>query len=526
MKKFCCPEKIALPLGLLGRYKCHVSCRLLSYTSFSRFLQTLEAAGELKRIVTPVDTNLQITELADREMKASEGGKALLFDKPLIDGKLSTFPLAINTMGSYRRIALALGRSSVEELAEQIRSLLKVKPPRGLREAVAVLLRKGCSLIRAHPKRVSGGPCKEVIHRFDGLTNVQALPFSLKALPILKCWPQDGGRFITLPTVYTQDPDSGARNIGIYRMQVYDGVTTGMHWQVHKVAARHGKRYLERKERMPVAVALGGDPALTLAATAPLPDGLDELLFAGLIRRHPIDLVRCETVDIDVPAHSDFVLEGYIEPGELRPEGPFGDHTGFYTPVDDYPVFHLQAITHQREAVYPTTIVGMPPMEDFYVGSAILRIFLPILQMHFPEIIDVALPAEGVFHNLLFVSIRKQYAWQAYKIMHGLWGMGQMMFSKYVVIVDEDCDVHNTSEVLFRLCANTDPQRDTSLVKNPSDALDHAPTAATLGTHMGFDATRKFPTEGYTRGWPNPVCMSPEIRLWADKFMETPCKIM
>ncbi|QQY08986.1 MAG: menaquinone biosynthesis decarboxylase [Candidatus Xiphinematobacter sp.] len=495
-----------------------------SYTSFSGFLQTLEAAGELKRIVTPVDTNLQITELADREMKAPEGGKALLFDQPLIDGKPSAFPLAINTMGSYRRVALALGRSSIEEVVEQIRSLLKVKPLNGLRGAIAALLHRGCSLIRGRPKRVSKGPCKEVIYRFDGSTDTQALPFSLGSLPILKCWPQDGGRFITLPTVYTRDPNSGERNIGVYRMQVYDGLTTGMHWQVHKVAARHGEGHLARKTRMPVAVALGGDPALTFAATAPLPDGLDELLLAGLIRRHPVDLVRCETMDIDVPAHSDFILEGYVEPGELRPEGPFGDHTGFYTPVDDYPVFHLQAITHRKGAVYPTTIVGMPPMEDFYIGTAILRIFLPILQMHFPEIRDIALPAEGVFHNLLFVSIRKRYAWQAYKIMHGLWGMGQMMFSKYVVVVDEDCDVHNTSEVLFCLCANTDPQRDTSVVKNPSDALDHAPIVATLGTHMGFDATRKFPTEGYTRRWPDPICMSPEIRTWADKFMEAPCK--
>jgi 4-hydroxy-3-polyprenylbenzoate decarboxylase len=305
----------------------------------------------------------------------------------------------------------------------------------------------------------------------------------------------------------------------MYRMQVFDGRTTGMHWQVHKVAARHGKRYYERGERMPVAVALGGDPAFTFAATAPLPDGLDEILFAGFSRKKSVDLIRCETIDLDVPAESDFVLEGYVQPGDLRPEGPFGDHTGFYTNVDDYPVFHLTAITHRSNAVYPATIVGIPPMEDFYMGDASVRIFLPIFKMNFPEIADMALPAEGVFHNLVFVSIRKQYAWQAYKVMHGLWGMGQMMFAKYIVVVDDDCDVHNTSEVLFRLCANTDPQRDSCFIKNPSDSLDHAPTIAGLGSHMGFDATKKLPSEGYARGWPDLVQMPAETKAWADAFL-------
>lgn len=489
----------------------------MAYDSFSEFLQALEIAGELKRISAPVDTDLQITELANREMKSPDGGKALLFEKPLINGKLSNFPVAINTMGSYRRLAMSLGRTSVDELADRLQCILKTKPPTKLRDAVK-LLSQGMDLLHARPRRVSRGPCKEVIHRFDD-TNGHGKLISLNDLPILKCWPQDGGRFITLPNVYTRDPDSGERNVGMYRMQVYDARTTGMHWQIHKVAARHGKRYYERGERMPVAVALGGDPALTFAATAPLPDGLDEILFAGFVRGRSVEMINCETIDIQVPAYSDFVLEGYVNPGELRPEGPFGDHTGFYTPVDDYPVFHLTAITHRQQAVYPATIVGIPPMEDFYMGGASVRIFLPIFRMNFPEIQDIALPAEGVFHNLVFVSIRKQYAWQAYKIMHGLWGMGQMMFSKYIVVVDEDCDVHNTSEVLFRLCANTDPQRDTSIIKNPSDALDHAPTVPTLGTHMGFDATRKLPTEGYTRPWPDMVRMSPKIQQWADDFL-------
>jgi 4-hydroxy-3-polyprenylbenzoate decarboxylase len=297
----------------------------------------------------------------------------------------------------------------------------------------------------------------------------------------------------------------------MYRIQIFDDKTTGMHWQVHKVGARHGKRYYEKGEPMPVAVTIGGDPAYAFAATAPLPDGLDEILFAGFIRKRSVDLAPCLTVPLDVPADVDFVIEGFVNPGEMREEGPFGDHTGFYTPVDRYPVLHVTAITHRREAVYPCTIVGIPPMEDFYMGTASARIFLPVFQMNFPEIVDIALPAEGVFHNLVFVSIRKQYPWQAFKIMHGLWGMGQMMFTKYIVVVDSDCDVQDTSSVLFRMCANTDPGRDSILTRNPSDALDHAPSIANLGTHMGFDATKKLPGEGYHRAWPDLVQMPEEI---------------
>jgi 4-hydroxy-3-polyprenylbenzoate decarboxylase len=291
-----------------------------------------------------------------------------------------------------------------------------------------------------------------------------------------------------------------------------------MHWQVHKVGARHGKSYYERGERMPVAVTLGGDPVYTFAATAPLPDGLDELLFAGFLRRKSIELVRCKTIDLEVPADVDFVLEGYVQPGEIRPEGPFGDHTGFYTAIEDYPVFHLTAVTHRRDAIYPTTIVGKPPMEDFYIGDASVRILLPVFKMNFPEIVDMTLPPEGVFHNLVFVSIRKQYPYQAFKVMHGLWGMGQMMFSKYIIAVDEDCDVHNTSDVLFRLCANTDPARDTTIIKNPSDSLDHAPSEQNIGSHIGFDATRKLPGENYHRPWPELIRMTDEVHALVDEL--------
>ncbi len=515
----------------------------MAYESFSAFLTVLDRAGELRRIAAPVATELEITEWADREMKSPGGGKALLFEKPTVNGAVSPFPLAVNTMGSRKRMAMALGLGSVDELAAQMQLILKAKPPTSLRHAWTLAM-QGLDLLNAKPKHVGTGPCKEVVWRMeDGKwqmendhrstssiahlpsaiapfpSAISPLPSSLPTLldlPILQCWPQDGGRFITFPCVHTRDPDTGERNLGMYRMQVYDDRSTGMHWQVHKVGARHGRRYYEKGERMPVAVTIGGDPAYTFAATAPLPDGLDEIMFAGFIRKKSVPLVKCETVDLEVPADVDIVLEGSVQPGETRPEGPFGDHTGFYTPVDDYPVFHLTAITHRRDAVYPCTVVGIPPMEDFYMGTASVAIFLPVFQMNFPEIVDLALPAEGVFHNMVFVSIRKQYAWQAYKIMHGLWGMGQMMFSKYIIVVDADCDVHNTSEVLFRLCANTDPLRDSTFVKSPCDALDHAPTVPCIGSHMGLDATRKLPTEGHTRGWPDLLKMPPEIKARVD----------
>jgi 4-hydroxy-3-polyprenylbenzoate decarboxylase len=481
----------------------------MAYSSFSDFLTALDRAGELTRIPFPVATELEITAWADREMKAPGGGKALLFEQPTVNGAVSKFPLAINTMGSQRRMAMALGLGHVDELMREMELILKAKPPTSLKHAWTLAM-QGLDLLHAKPKHVKDGPCKEVVRRFDNqqsaISNQQSLP-TLLDLPILQCWPKDGGRFITFPCVHTKDPDTGERNLGMYRMQVYDERTTGMHWQVHKVGARHGKRYYERGERMPVAVTLGGDPAYTFSATAPLPDGLDEILFAGFIRKRSVDLVKCETVDLEVPADVDVVIEGYVQPGELRAEGPFGDHTGFYTPLDDYPVLHMTAITHRKQAVYPCTIVGIPPMEDYYMGTASVRIFLPVLKMNFPEIVDIALPTEGVFHNLVFVSIRKQYAWQAFKVMHGLWGMGLMMFSKYIVVVDDDCDVQNTSEVLFRLCANTDPQRDTTFIKNPSDALDHGPSIPCLGSHMGIDATRKLPTEGYPRPWPEMLRM-------------------
>src|SRR6202171_1432192 len=498
----------------------------MAYSSFRQFVEALDQAGELTRVTVPVETDLVISEWANREMKSPEGGKALLFEKPTIDGKPSEFPVAINTMGSHRRMALSLQINNVEDLAQEIQLILKAKPPTDLREGWS-LLKQGLHLLHARPKHSKEGACQEVVHLVGERPTPNAerqTPnaegFTLSDLPILKCWPKDGGRFITLPSVHTRDPDTSARNLGMYRMQVYDERTTGMHWQVHKVGARHGQRYYERGERMPVAVCLGGDPVYTFAATAPLPDGLDEILFAGFIRKKSVDLVPCKTVELEVPSDVDFVLEGYVQPGETRPEGPFGDHTGFYTALEDYPVFHLTAITHRRDAIYPTTIVGIPPMEDFYMGDASVRIFLPVFKMNFPELVDMTLPPEGVFHNLVFVSIRKQYPYQAFKVMHGLWGMGQMMFSKYIIVLDEDCDVHNTREVIFRLCANTDPARDTTVIKNPSDSLDHAPSEQNVGSHMGFDATRKLPGENYSRTWPEMIRMTSEAKALVDELQK------
>ncbi|MDB6057144.1 MAG: ubiD, partial [Verrucomicrobiales bacterium] len=368
-------------------------------------------------------------------------------------------------------------------------------------------------LRHAKPKLVGRGACQEVVQRFPNSTPASAGLPTLLDLPILKCWPMDAGRFITLPCVVTKDPDTGERNIGMYRIQVYDEQTTGMHWQLQKVAARHGRRYYETGERMPVSIFLGGDPVFTFCATAPLPDGVDEFLLAGYLRKKSVDLVKCLTNDLEVPADADVVIEGYIDPKEpLRMEGPFGDHTGYYSLADLYPVFHVTAITHRKDAIYPATIVGIPPMEDFYIGTASVKLFMPILKMSFPEIVDIALPAEGVFHNMVFVSIKKTYPMQAFKIMHGLWGMGQMMFTKYIVVVDADVNVHNTSDVLFRLCANTEPQRDTIFTKGPADVLDHATSEFAIGTKMGIDATKKLAGEGFKREWPPLIEMPAEVK--------------
>ncbi|HON08545.1 MAG TPA: UbiD family decarboxylase [Verrucomicrobiota bacterium] len=501
----------------------------MAFESFRKFLDKLEGQDELKRVSQQLATELEITAAANIEMKKPGGGKALLIEKPTVNGEQSPFPVAINTMGSWNRMAIALNVDSVDSVAKELDGILKIKPPVDFKEAIK-LFTNLLSLRNCKPKFVKDGLCKEVVHKFDPqprrtepwqkapsipelekLNEAGNFP-TLLNIPILKCWQLDAGRFITLPCVVTKDPDTGERNVGMYRMQVYDSQTTGMHWQMQKVGARHGRTYFEKGERMPVSVFLGGDPVFPFCASAPLPDGMDEYLLAGFLRKKPVELVKCETNDIEVPANADFVIEGYIDPQEpLREEGPFGDHTGFYTMPEPYPVFHITAITHRKDAVYPATIVGKPPMEDFYLGNASLKIFLPVLKMTFPELVDIALPAEGVFHNLLFASIKKTYPMQAYKIMYGLWGMGQMMFTKYIVIVDDDVDVNNTSEVLFKLCSNTDPQRDCVFTKGPADVLDHATDIIGVGTKLGIDATRKLQGEGFKRSWPPEIKMKREL---------------
>src|SRR6185437_9118403 len=408
----------------------------MPFDDLSEFIRELDRRGELKRISLPVNPCLEITEFADRAVKQS--GPALLFEKPTG----SAVPLAINLFASMRRMELALGVDNVDQVAERISGFLEMQKPEGLLDKLK-LLPKLAELSNAFPKTVSSGRCKEIIRRKD---------FSLDYFPILHCWPGDAGRFITLPMVFSHDPKTGKRNCGMYRMQVFDGQTTGMHWQKHKQGADHYRRLAAegKQARMQVAVAIGADPITMFSAVLPLPPNIDEILFAGFLRHKPVEMVKCETSDVLVPANSEIVLEGYLNLGELRREGPFGDHTGFYSLDDDYPVFHIECITHRKTPIYAATIVGPPPMEDFYMGKAIERIFLPLMRMQLPEVRDICMPAEGIFHNLVLISIRKSYPGHARKVMHAIWGLGQAMFTKCIVVVDEDVDVQNTAEVAWK----------------------------------------------------------------------------
>jgi len=476
----------------------------MAFADLREFIQALEKNHELQRVSVQVDPHLEITEFADRAVKG--GGPALLFEKP----KGSSVPVLINAFASMRRMEIALQVESVQEVADRISEYLQMRMPEGLIGKLK-MLPKLAEMGSFFPKIVSGGPCKEVIRR-EG--------FSLADYPILRCWPQDGGRFITLPMVFTRNPETGKRNCGCYRMQVYDERTTGMHWQTHKQGAEHYRRLAaEGKEsRMPVAVAIGADPATMYSAILPLPPDLDEMMIAGFLRGKPVEMVKCETCDLEVPANAEIVLEGYVDIGELRREGPFGDHTGFYSLDDDYPVFHITCITQRRNPIYATTIVGPPPMEDFYMGKAIERIFLPLMRMQLPEVRDICMPAEGIFHNLILVSMRKSYPLHARKVMHAVWGLGQAMFSKCIVVVDEDVDVQNVREVAWKALNNIDPQRDIEFVMGPVDSLDHASRLPNYGSKMGIDATRKWPTEGFTRPWPDVIRMSDEVKRRVDEL--------
>lgn len=475
----------------------------MAYTNLGDFISALESAGELVRIGEKVSPIFEITEIADRAMKRN--GPALLFEN--VDG--SALPVLINAFGSSHRMAMALGVERLDDVGAEIEKLIKSEAPGSFLEKL-MMLPKLAKLSSAFPKSVKSAPCQEVVLEGDDV--------GLDFLPILHCWPGDGGRFITLPMVFTSDIETGKRNVGMYRMHVYDSRTTGMHWHTHKVGARHYAEYERRNERMPVAVALGSDPAITYAATAPLPEDFDEMIFAGFLRRSPVEMVKCRTIDIEVPAQSEIVLEGYVDPRERRIEGPFGDHTGYYSPAEEYPVFHLTCVTHRKNPIYPATIVGKPPMEDCYLGKATERIFLPLLRSQLPEIVDINLPVEGIFHNLAFISIKKRYPMQARKVASALWGLGQMMFTKVIAIFDEDVDVQDMSDVLWRLGANIDPRRDVFFSDGPVDVLDHAAPQALFGSKMGIDATRKIEGEGHFREWPEDIEMSCDVKACIDEM--------
>jgi 4-hydroxy-3-polyprenylbenzoate decarboxylase len=475
----------------------------MAYNDLREFVRALEKAGELKRIPFEVDPHLEITEFADRSVK--HGGPAFLFEKP----KGSSVPVLINAFASNKRMEIALEVDSVDEVARRITEFLEMRMPQGLLNKLK-MLPKLAEIGAFFPKIVTDGPCKEVIKK-DG--------FALSDYPILHCWPQDGGRFITLPLVFSKNPETGKRNCGMYRLQVYDDRTTGMHWQTHKQGAEHHRRLIAAgKKRMDVAVAIGADPATMYSAILPLPPDLDEMMIAGFLRGKPVEMVKCEMSDIEVPANAEIVLEGYLELGEMRTEGPFGDHTGFYSLADEYPVFHITCVTQRKDPIYATTIVGPPPMEDFYMGKAIERIFLPLMRMQLPEVRDVCMPPEGIFHNLILISIRKSYPGHARKVMHAIWGLGQAMFSKCIVVVDEDVDVQNVSEVAWKALNNIDPERDIQFVMGPVDSLDHSSRLVNYGSKMGVDATKKWPGEGFTRPWPDVIKMSPEVQTRVDQL--------
>ncbi|MFZ0340522.1 MAG: UbiD family decarboxylase [Terracidiphilus sp.] len=539
----------------------------MAYDDLRDWIKALEKHGELRRIREEVSPELEITEITDRVSKIgasagakfgstneayAPGGPALLFEN--VKGHPG-HKVLINQFGSERRMALALGVDRIDEIAERIHALMNVKPPTGgFLDKLKMLPQLG-ELANIFPKTVNAkdAPCKEIVRRDN---------FDLNFFPILKCWPFDGGRFITLPCVHTRDPRTGKRNIGMYRMQVYDGQTTGMHWQRQKVAAEHYREALRaaaswtgdaagtksarvemmaesaggavtipdqpagaipqlalgnlKGSRLEVAVAIGTDPATTFSAIVPAPPEVEEFLIAGFLRGKPVEIVKCETVDLEVPAHAEIILEGYVELGELRSEGPFGDHTGFYTLPDEYPVFHLTCITHRKDPIYAATIVGKPPMEDAWMGRAVASIFLPAMKMAIPELVDINLPVEAVFHNLMIVSIKKSYPGQARKVMNAIWSLGQAMFTKCIIVVDEDCDVQNIPEVVLRVANNIDPERDIQFTLGPIDSLDHSSRLPNYGSKMGVDATRKWKAEGFERPWPAMIEMDGATKAKVD----------
>src|SRR3954452_8423992 len=460
------------------------------------WIALLEREGELVRVSAEVDPHLEVTEIVDRVVKA--GGPALLFENAK-----SEHPLLINQFGTERRMCLAFGVDSLDDVGRRLRDVLEMQPPQGLAEKVRGL-KKLKSIADTQPKSVRSGAVHEVVLEGDDV--------DLRRLPVQTCWPGDAAPFITLPAVITKDPRNGGRNVGMYRLQVLDERTTAMHWQIHKDGRAD---YLMTDGRLEVAVALGLDPVTSYAASAPLPKHVDEFMLAGFLRGEPVELVRAKTVDLEVPANAEIVLEGYIAKDELTEEGPFGDHTGYYTPPEPFPVFHVTAMTMRRDAIYPSIVVGKPPQEDAWLGKATERIFLPAIRMSVPEIVEYDLPVAGAFHNCCIVSIRKAFPGHAQKVMHAIWGLGLLSLTKSVVVVDEWVDVHDYEDVFFRVGANVDPKRDVLISEGPLDHLDHAPTLQFYGGKIGFDATHKSPAEG-TRPWPDEIEMTDEVRRLVD----------
>lgn len=477
----------------------------MAYNDLRDFIAALESRGWLKRITQPVDCELEITEITDRVSKMQgEKNVALLFENV----KGYNMPVLMNAFGSMERMALALGVEKIDDIAQEIRQILKLPYISLQNKLDLVKIIPSAKRAINFPKYVKNAPCKEVI--------IKDKP-SLEKFPILKCWPGDAGRFITLPLVFTKNPLNGKRNVGMYRLQVFDNQTTGMHWHIHKNGAENYRAHRDLgKDKIEVAVAIGGDPAITYSATAPLPRDIDEMVFAGFLRKKSVEMVKCETVDVEVPAGSEIVLEGYVNMDELRVEGPFGDHTGYYSLADNYPVFHITCITHRKNPIYPATVVGKPPMEDCFLAKATERIFLPVLQTQMPEIIDINLPLEGVFHNCAVVSIKKSYPQQAKKVMHAIWGMGQMMFTKMIIVVDAHVNVQAMNEVWWRVFNNIDAKRDVVMVDGPLDVLDHSSPMPNWGTKIGIDATKTWPQEGQTREWPDEIIMSADIKEMVD----------
>lgn len=478
----------------------------MAFNDLREFINELEQRGLLKRIKTEVNCDLEITEITDRVSKM-EGSRnvALLFENV----KGYDVPVLMNAFGSMERMALALGVESLDEIAADIQEILRLPSISLQTKLDLVKIIPKAKRAMNFPKYVKKAPCKEVI--------IKDQP-SLEKFPILKCWPQDGGKFITLPLVFTKNPKTGKRNVGMYRLQVYDGQTTGMHWHIHKNGAENYRAHQEMGlDRIEVAVAIGGDPVITYCATAPLPKDIDEMVLAGFLRKKSVEMIKCETVDLEVPAQSEIILEGYVLMNELRWEGPFGDHTGYYSLADDYPVFHITCITHRKDPIYPATIVGKPPMEDCYLAKATERIFLPFLKAQIPEIVDINLPLEGVFHNCAVVSIKKTYPQAAKKVMHAIWGMGQMMFTKMIIVVDSHVNVQDMKEVWWRVYNNIDAKRDIVMVDGPLDALDHSSPMPHWGTKVGIDATKAWPQEGHNREWPDEIVMSEDIKALVDK---------